>query len=222
MQHAISCIIPVRNGGALLDQTLLSVRAQTVPLAEILVVDDGSTDNTQDIAHGHGATVIRQAPSGPAAARNAGLRNAKGSFIAMMDGDDLWPAEKLAIQMRAFVEYPDTGICMGYARGFTEIDGRIRFSDEKVVGYVMSGLLARREVFDRVGGLNESLRHSDCFEWFLRARKIGVKEHVVPDVILHRRIHHGSMSRLEAVDSKLEHLRTARSFHAAFPQGALQ
>lgn len=96
----ISAVIPAYNAGRFLSATLESVLSQTLPVCEIIVVDDGSTDETAHIAQLRGATAVRQANAGPAVARNTGIQAASGDWIALLDADDRWFPEKLERQSR--------------------------------------------------------------------------------------------------------------------------
>jgi glycosyltransferase involved in cell wall biosynthesis len=102
----VSVIIPAHNAGATLDETLKSVRDQTYPDLEILVIDDGSTDSTAAVASRHARIdsrirILRQPQGGVAAARNRGLAEARGEYVAPLDADDLWRPEKLEKQVAA-------------------------------------------------------------------------------------------------------------------------
>ena len=98
---SISVVIPCYNGAAYVREALDSVLAQTQPVLEVLVIDDGSTDDSAAIAEAYGAPVrvIRQANQGESVARNRGLDEAKGEWVAFLDADDLWKPEKLAAQL---------------------------------------------------------------------------------------------------------------------------
>lgn len=103
----VSVVIPAYNAAAFLDATLRSVINQSAAPAEIIVVDDGSTDDTAAIAGAFGARVIPTAlpRSGPAAARNTGTHAASGEYIAYLDADDVWAPQKLACQLQALAAF---------------------------------------------------------------------------------------------------------------------
>ncbi len=104
--------MPVYNGARYIAKALASVLEQTSPAAEILVVDDGSDDDTAAIAESMGATVVRQPQRrGVSAARNTGIARASESWIAFLDADDLWRAQKLERQWRAVSAATDCGFC---------------------------------------------------------------------------------------------------------------
>ena len=108
----ISCIVPVYNGARFLAQAIDSILAQTRVDLEIIVVEDGSTDRTPDVAKGYGDRVkyVRQENAGPAAARNRGVAEARGEFIAFLDADDTWAPAKLETQLQWFTDSPNLGI----------------------------------------------------------------------------------------------------------------
>jgi hypothetical protein len=106
----VSVVIPAYNNGAYLREAIASVHRQTFPVYEIIVVDDGSTDDTAALAETLGAHVIRQANAGPAVARNTGIHAAAGEWIAFLDADDLWMEHKLERQMLATRQAPEIGL----------------------------------------------------------------------------------------------------------------
>ena len=137
----VSVVVPAFNRGKLIGATLESVAAQTMQPREVIVVDDGSSDDTARIAESKGAAVIQQANRGIGAARNAGIRAASGEWIAFLDSDDLWVPEKLEIQSLAVQLCPDITMIfsdmeqfngnglvrpsfLGYRTNFSEVVGQ--------------------------------------------------------------------------------------------------
>lgn len=108
---SVSVIIPSYNRAGWLPAAVGSVLAQTCPATEILIVDDGSTDNSAEVCAGFPAPVryIRQPNAGVSAARNRGMREATGEWIALLDSDDLWVPEKLAVQFALHATRPELG-----------------------------------------------------------------------------------------------------------------
>ena len=118
----ISVVLPAYNAENFLADALRSVARQTVRPAEVIVVNDASTDGTRAIAMRHGARVIDQLRNaGPSAARNAGVASATSAWVAFLDADDVWSDDKLATQWAALQKWPDAGFC------FTDYD--VRFAD---------------------------------------------------------------------------------------------
>jgi len=133
---SVSVIVPTYNRGRYIAQAIRSVQAQTFPNIEIIVADDGSTDNTAEIvaAFGDAVTYVPLAHQGqPAATRNGGLRVAKGQFVAFLDSDDLFLPHKLDLQMMAFEKHPEAALV--YSNGYF-------FQDDprQAVGHVLDGL----------------------------------------------------------------------------------
>lgn len=229
MAPSISCIVPAYNSSRYLAEALDSILAQTLPVSEIIVIDDGSTDTTPDIARGYGerVTYVRQQNAGPANARNRGLSLAKGDFFSFLDADDLWRKDKLELQMRALDANPAAGMCVSHVQNFwiEELAAeRDRLRDhpfaKPVVGYVCQCLLARRSVFDTVGGFNEAFRLSEDTDWYLRAERAGIVKEVVTETLVYRRIHGLNLSyemwksakaRTDLLDNVIGHLKHRRN-----------
>lgn len=111
-QPLVSVIIPTYNCGSYVAETIDSVLWQTHPRREVIIVDDGSTDDTPRVVERYGSAVtyIRQANAGVGAARNAGLGAASGDYVAFLDSDDVWLPEKLEIQLAVAARHPDSGL----------------------------------------------------------------------------------------------------------------
>lgn len=211
----VSCVVPVYNGEAYLGEAIDSILAQTWRPLEIIVVDDGSTDDSAAVAEAYGAKVrvIRQANAGCATARNAGLAAATGEFVAFLDADDLWHPEKLQRQMARFEALPSLDYAVTYTQNFWQDDVR---EDEQrhrghkraqpIPGYVHSTLLCRRRVFDTLGPFETGVHHCEAVRWFLRARECGAKAELLPDVLMRRRLHAENRSRVYAERSRSEYL----------------
>jgi len=216
----ISSIVPVFNGERYLKEALDSIRAQTYRPLEIIVADDGSTDGTAAVMAGSGSEVryLFQPNAGPAAARNLGLSAARGEFVAFLDHDDLWHPEKLARQMARFQARPDLDVCVTHVRNFwiPELsEEAARYKDHRrsqaVPGYTTATLLARRTLFDAVGGFDPVLQHGDSTEWFLRAAEHRAVIELLPDVLTYRRLHQTNRTRRLAAASRDQYLRIVKT-----------
>lgn len=192
----VSVIVPVYNGAAYLAEAIESARQQTYTPLEIIVIDDGSTDASVEIA-GRFAEVrcVSQAHGGISAARNRGLELAYGDFFALLDADDLWLADKLMLQMRALENNPHWGMVFGQVQEFispevpAEIARTIRIHAELRPGLVPSALLIRREAFSRVGPFATQWKVGEFADWMLRANEAGVTWSMLPEPVVRRRIH---------------------------------
>jgi glycosyltransferase involved in cell wall biosynthesis len=220
----VTVVIPTRDRWDLLSRHgLRSALGQEDVEVEVIVVDDGSTDGSAEIAETFGEPVrcIRQANTGVAGARNRGLSEATGEFIAFLDDDDLWPREKLRIQVAALGANPDVGIVSGRLRVFGgALPGRpwsAHGRREAPAGAYLAAALIRRSVFDRTGVLDEKIGHAaDDLEFFVRARDLGVKRLTLEDVTLLYRWHgentstdidSAAIGQLEAVKQSLDRRR---------------
>lgn len=215
----VSCIVPAFNAARYLGEALDSICAQTYRPVEVIVVDDGSTDETAAIAAGYGALVraVSQATAGPAATRNAGVQLATGDFVAFLDADDLWHPEKLARQTARFAARPELGVSVTHIQHFwipelAEEEERFRTDPRggALPGYVTMTMLARRLLFESVGLFDVSLWHSDASDWFLRAAARGTIVEMLPEVLVHHRMHHANLSRRHAAASRAEFVRLVK------------
>jgi glycosyltransferase involved in cell wall biosynthesis len=110
---AVSVVIPAFNAEEFIGNALESVLAGTCLPAEIIVVDDGSSDRTVEIARSYGVrTIVQTSNGGPSAARNAGVAATRQPWIAFLDADDVWHTEKLALQWAAIQHWPAAGVCI--------------------------------------------------------------------------------------------------------------
>lgn len=130
LQHAVSIIIPAYNCAATIGTAVESCLKQTFRGAEIIVVNDGSTDATAAVLQGFGAgiKVIHQCNGGLAAARNTGMRAATGDFIAWMDADDVAEPERIRLQVQALASQPEIALVSSDFSAFTDLNGDVEWS----------------------------------------------------------------------------------------------
>ena len=202
---SISVICPAWQAAATLAQALASVHAQIVRPAEIVVVDDGSTDETAKIAEASGATaVIRKPHAGAPAALNAGIAAARGELLAFIDADDLWPADKLAAQADMLALDANLAGVLGLMQYFLSPDMdpvsrvRHRVPDDLQTAWMTSALLVRRRALETIGGFDESIHAGYAIDWFDRGRRLGFVFAIPKRVVLLRRVSTGSLSHRSA------------------------
>jgi glycosyltransferase involved in cell wall biosynthesis len=200
----VSVIIPAFNAAAFVGEAIESALAQTHRPAQIVVVDDGSTDGTADVVRGFRAQVelVQRTNGGISAARNSALGRCSGTHIAFLDADDTWEPRKLERQLAAMAETSaDLAFCL--AVNFRRLsDGTIDTS-EVLHGHAPSATLVTREGSDRVGLFNESLRVGEFLDWLARAREARLREVEVEEVLFRRRVHatnHGILQSANRVD----------------------
>jgi glycosyltransferase involved in cell wall biosynthesis len=195
----VSAIMPVRNMAELLPASVQSILDQSRAADEILIVDDGSTDDTPEVldrlaARNSKIQVIRGKGERPSAARNSALDRATGDVVAFLDADDLWPAGKLELQLARLERPPAVDAVWGKVRWFDrQHPEALRPADDArivdVFGVNLGAGLVRRTVFDRVGLLDVSLIFSEDVDFVLRMRDSGVPITVLPAVTLYYRRH---------------------------------
>lgn len=194
----ISVIIPAYNNGHYLREAIDSVLAQDYPNVELIVVDDGSTDDTADVlaAYAGSLTAQYQRNAGFASARNAGARLASGGFIAFLDSDDIYTPGRLRLQLSAFDDDPALDCVQGYMEQFispelpVEFAQAIRGQTAVVIAAPLAGtMLIKRAAYDRIGPWNECLNVGVEMDWHARMRETRLNYRMLEQVLLRRRIH---------------------------------
>lgn len=229
----MSVVMPVFNGEAFLREAVESVLAQKYSPVEIIIVDDGSTDATATVAASLPETVryLCQTNKGPAAARNRGIEHAQGSLIAFADADDLWPVDKLELQLPYLIKDPTVEIVMGRIQQVLlsrTADGQTQAEEfaEPAFSVNLGSAIIRRSVFERVGLFDETMRYSEDVDWFMRAREGGAEIVTIDAVTLFYRQHEQNMTRgkstselnvLKALKRSLDRRREHTGFASALP-----
>jgi len=214
----VSVVIPVYNGERYLGEAIDSVLRQSFAGSEIIVVDDGSTDRTADVATAYGSAVryFRQHQSGSGAARNRGIEVARGSLFAFLDADDVWTPNKLAIQKSAFDADPELELVYSHVKQFCSPElsevarQKIRCPDDVVPGRLPGTMLVKRDSFLRVGPFGVSWGVGEGVDWHLRATELGLKMVLLPDVLLWRRLHENNLGRRQR-DARIDYVRVFRA-----------
>ena len=229
MGPEVSVVIPVHNGAEYIGPAIESVLGQTWSDLEVIVVDDGSTDDTPEVVRRYDARVrcVRQDNRGVAAARNRGIAESRARYVAFLDADDLWRPEKLARQMRALRESPRGRVC---ATAFQVVDEQLRPLEVRggehgvtrdlllrgnVVG-TPSTVVGERALFEAAGGFDPAL--SQCADWDMWIRLSTRTEFLcLAELLVLYRSHAGNMSRSVPLLEK----DSLRVLEKAFATGAL-
>ncbi len=204
----VSVIIPAYNGEDFLGEATESINKQNYQPLEIIIVDDGSTDKTAEIAKGLNGNVkyLYQAHSGgPATGRNRGIREAQGELIAFLDQDDLFSEDKLALQVSKMNEQPKLDIVLGRTQmlRLREVKND-KYEFEKYsqpwVTLMLSSALFRKSVFGKVGLFDEGLNYyGNDYDWFMRARELGVLLLIQKETTLFWRIHNNNQTHDKSI-----------------------
>jgi glycosyltransferase involved in cell wall biosynthesis len=196
-ERLVSVIVPAYNAETFIAEALDSAFEQDYDPLEVIVVDDGSTDRTAEVAARYEVQLVRQSNRGPAAARNAGLALARGEYIAILDADDIWPSDRLSALVGALSA--GAGIAIGLTEFFVTpgepTPPHYPFGIPNPHSGHMTAVLARRTVFEMIGAYNEQFRLSEDIDWFMRAREAGVVIESVDRVVSRYRIHARNTSR---------------------------
>jgi glycosyltransferase involved in cell wall biosynthesis len=210
----VSVIVPTRNRPTLVKQAIESIvsSCNEVFQAEIILIDDGTNDQTREITQGLPITYLRGPTNGVSAARNVGLKAATGTYLTFLDDDDTWPAKNLLRQIRFLEENSQFGaVCSQVV--LTDEQGKITslpypnppfasgwmFND--FLRYIpqVGSLLVRREIVTQVGDFDPKLQGGEDWDWALRLSRI-CQIGFIPEVVLLWRMHNSG--RVDAVGNR--------------------
>jgi GT2 family glycosyltransferase len=201
LRPLVSVIVPVYNGARFLAGAIDNILRQNYSALEITVVDDGSTD---DIDRAVAALPIdvryfKQENAGAASARNRGIRDASGEFIAFLDVDDLWPADNLTCLAEVLAGRPELDIVRGYAQ-IVQNDaatGQLDYigNPGESFPYYLGAALYRRRAFEKIGLFDTELRFAEDTDWYNRAGEVGIAMVRLDQVTLLARRHDANMTR---------------------------
>lgn len=210
MKNTISVIVPVYNTARYLPEALDSILAQTLAPLEIIVVDDGSTDNINEVVTPYLDKVIfiRKENGGISSAYNAGIKASKGEWIAICDGDDFWEKDKLEIQSGLMDEEAGFIFCNKVhfyesgapAEEFSYPPNMVRHPLKSLLKSFFaspSTVLIRRPVFERCGYFNTTLPSSEDYDMWIRVAAEGYAFRLSSRYLTHKRIRNTSIQRTQ-------------------------
>lgn len=219
MKPRVSVIIPVYNGAGLVARAVDSALAQSLAPLEIIVVDDGSTDDTASVLAGYHGRIRRLhiRHGGVARARNIGMAASRGELLAFLDADDIWHPHKLARQAAALRVWPQAGLCCcdyvvlhgAQGRQVSHFAGALPQAQVSAARPLLaaplapllrcnfigtaSNVLIRRELARRAGGFDPRLRQAEDYDYWLRCA-LRAPFVLLPEALLHKRTHGANLT----------------------------
>ncbi len=201
----VSVVIPLYNREKYIGAAIQSVLRQDYQPIEVIVVDDGSTDRSGEIAKSFKEVRYFHQPhlnAGPALARNTGIKQSKGELISFLDDDDIFLPQKIRLQVDYLKANPTVGyvLCrlkniletgIPYPNWLNEDDSTYNY-----LSFLPSTLMVRRFLFDTIGLFDTRFTLGDDTDWFLRTKEADIQMAVLPEVLLERRIHNTNLMHL--------------------------
>lgn len=216
---SISVLVGVYNAAPYIGEAIESALSQSYRPLEVVVVDDGSTDGSGDVARGYGDAVLvaRQENAGNGAARNHAVRLASGELFAFLDADDRFTPNKLELQCRALEEDPALDVVFGHMAEFVSPEltadqlSLVRPPAPTPMPWTAPNLmLIRRSSFTKVGPFAEDLKVGVTVDWYARAMEAGLRTAMLPEIVLERRLHLTN-NGLRERDSRAQYLHVLKA-----------
>lgn len=215
----VSIIIPVWNGEKYLGEAIESALAQEYQDKEVIVVNDGSTDQTHLVMAKFGDRVrcLHQENRGLGASRNAGIQVSTGTYLAFLDHDDLWEKTKLSQQVETVLLDGKDPLLLSHVKQFLcptlteEEKSRIRIDTAEQPGYFAGTLLLSRDRFEEIGYFVEEKILGEFIEWYLRVTEKKIPTLMLEETMLYRRIHQENMGRQKERYSRTDYLKILKA-----------
>lgn len=217
----VAAIMCVRDGERYLTAAIESLLDQTRPPDEIVVVDDGSTDETPAILRSFGdrLVVLTQPPTGIFAAMNRGVERSTGDVLGFLDADDLAPRSAYEARLSVLAADDDCDGVVGRVEQFASPDvaadvmARFVVDTTPVLAPSFPATLFRRSLWNRVGPLDEARRTGSTIDWLSRARTLGVTLREIDDIVVRRRVHGDNIGAREPEATRQNLLDVVRAHH---------
>jgi glycosyltransferase involved in cell wall biosynthesis len=214
----ISVMIPAFDAGPYLGEAIESALTQSLPPSEVIVVDDGSEDDTLTVARSFGERVraVRQERGGNGAARNTAVSLASGNLYAFLDADDRFTPDKLLRQWQALEDDGALHAVFGHVQEFVspelpaEVRAGLRPATDPQPWASPNLMLIHRDAFDTVGLFATNLRVGVTVDWYARATEVPLRTLVLPDVVLERRLH-STNNGIREQDARSQYIQVLRA-----------
>lgn len=200
----ISVIIPNYNHALYIAEAIDSVFAQTYSPIEVIVIDNGSTDDSERVLSCYRDSIIYHKQNdnlGASSARNLGVEIASGEYLAFLDADDLWRADKLLLQYQQISQPSGPDMVFSEMQSFysQELEPALKYRlfcpPNPIQAYTATTLLIRKSSFLKVGFFNTNINTGEFIDWYINAKNANLTVEVVPHTLAFRRIHGGHIGK---------------------------
>ncbi|MBN8822211.1 MULTISPECIES: glycosyltransferase family A protein [unclassified Spirosoma] len=216
MSQSISVVIPVYNAAPYITECIESVLAQTYQPQQIIVINDGSTDQSLDKLMPYAQKGLIQLQTrenrGVSTTLNEAIDLAEGDLIAFLDADDVWLPHKLQQQLTCLQTNPSLDACFGYVRQFispdlpSAVQAGIHCPPEPQPGWLKQTMLIYRTAFGKTGLFNTLYHTGDFIDWFMRAKEAGLQYDMLPDTVTLRRLHRSGLASQPQYQKEFVHI----------------
>ncbi|MFT7069197.1 MAG: glycosyltransferase involved in cell wall biosynthesis [Spirosomataceae bacterium] len=200
----VSVLIAAYNAEKYVAETINSVLQQTQQPTEIIVIDDGSTDDTKSILETFRdkIRIISRENRGVPRSVNQAIQLSTQPLICFLDADDLWHPDKLKTQYQAYTAAPDIVLLFGHIKQFISPElsanakSKIYYPEKNEQGWVRGSMMCHRSLFKDIGKFDESLKHGDFIDWFGKVKQSGIPYKMLDEVVIYRRLHPNGLSNI--------------------------
>lgn len=198
VDNSISTIMSVYNGEEFIAEAVESVFNQTLASAEIIIIDDGSNDNTLEILSKYQSNpnliIISQENRGASYSQNKAINMATGKYLNFIDADDLWHLDKNRQQLDYLIIHPEIDLCFSHMQQFQQNNKQDRIYANPQKGLTQLCLMVEKQKFLQVG-LFDTNQFGAFIRWMHKAQIMGLAHIVMDDVLAYRRSHENNMTR---------------------------
>lgn len=201
-QPLVSVIIPVFNTEKYILEALESVSFQDYKNIEIIVVNDGSTDNTLNILRKYSKKIkiiSQEKNMGQSISRNVGVKEANGDIVGFLDADDLWPKNHVSLGVKYLNENNDYDFVRGQTKYFRLVDDKRELTDNVFMEMLVGASLYKAKIFGTVGFFDEEMKCGEDLDWFIRISESNLKEKRIPNTMLFYRRHENNMTNSKSL-----------------------